>query len=613
MTDTLKIYQSNIEKYQALRTKLDQHLNRLSLLRLAVFVLSFIIITLLANDRQLGLVLLMAPMCLLGFGWLVKRYNGILQLQQHAGFLLDINQHEIQRLGNDLSSFPPGKQFISRDHPYSSDLDIFGQHSLFQLLNRTTTESGRVLLAEWLTRQASQETIVNRQQSIKELAPMLEWRQDFQASGMPFDNAKNDYKKLLDWFEKPVELLPQSSKYLTIAITLSILTTIAQVYFLINILSPNPMLYLAPLIIILMINIFVLYKLNPVAEDIIEHTYHNVSVLQGYTALIQRIEVQLFSSYQLQKLKSNLSNETSASLEINRLKQMLRLFQLRGFKKEFSSLFYALSNWLWLVDIHCILKIEKWKIKNRSNLEKWAAAVSEFEVLCSLAGFAYSNPAFTFPEFSEDPYQIGFQKLGHPLITEASRVCNEFDLIGQGEIAVITGSNMAGKSTFLRTVGINLVLAFSGAPICAKSSKVSILNIFTSMRTQDNLETGVSSFFAELKRVEQLLQAITDGQPLLFLLDELFKGTNSEDRHKGGVSLILQLCELNAFGIIATHDLELARLVEKQGVATNYSFNSQMQGGEMIFSYELTDDICSDFNASELMKRSGIKVISEID
>ena len=178
---------------------------------------------------------------------------------------------------------------------------------------------------------------------------------------------------------------------------------------------------------------------------------------------------------------------------------------------------------------------------------------------------------------------------------------------------MITGSNMAGKSTFLRTVGVNLVLAFMGAPCCAASGQVSPVRLFTSMRTQDDLEAGISSFYAELKRIEDLLRLIRQGEPVFFLLDEMFKGTNSQDRHRGGFSLIKQLSKLNAFGIVSTHDLALAELTGSRSIATNFSFNSELRDGEMTFNYILTPGLCQDFNASELMKRSGIKVLADIE
>lgn len=246
-------------------------------------------------------------------------------------------------------------------------------------------------------------------------------------------------------------------------------------------------------------------------------------------------------------------------------------------------------------------------------MRTWVSAVSEFEVLSSLAGFSYANPSYTFPEIKSEPYTIHFEQVGHPLISLESRVCNHFHLAGKGEIAVITGSNMAGKSTFLRTIGVNMVLALMGAPCCASSGQVSHMQLFTSMRTQDNLEEGASSFYAELRKIEQLLKMIESGQAIFFMLDEMFKGTNSKDRYKGGVSLIKQLSELNAFGIISTHDLELAKLAANHMMVANYSFNSEIKAGEMTFNYTLTQGICSDFNASALMKRSGIKILADIE
>jgi DNA mismatch repair ATPase MutS len=277
------------------------------------------------------------------------------------------------------------------------------------------------------------------------------------------------------------------------------------------------------------------------------------------------------------------------------------------------NMFYSVFNALWFFDFHLIIRIEKWREKNGSRLRDWAYAVSEFEVLSSVAGFRYSNPSFNFPEIEDEPYTLDFHKLGHPLIHQHKRVSNNFKLKGRGDIAMITGSNMAGKSTFLRTVGVNLVLAFMGAPCCTQSARVSVIKIFSSMRTQDNLEEGVSSFYAELRRVEQLLKLIETGEAVFFMLDEMFKGTNSKDRHQGGFSLIKQLQEMNASGIISTHDLDLAILAGKHSLVTNYSFNSTIQENEITFNYALTDGLCTDFNASALMKRSGIKILSHID
>lgn len=612
----MRIYHDNIEKYKTTIFRLAEDLQRLSMLRLVAFIFSFIIITILANERLAALVLIVAPLCMLGFGLLIKHYNRVAYLKRHTAFLKEINESEVLRSENKLKEFTVGQTFFNHDHPYVSDLDIFGPHSLFQLINRTTTESGEILLAEWLSAPAPKSVILERQQAVKELSPKLEWRQHFQASGMHFRHPKSDYNKLLTWIEKPEQLLKERSKYLTISILLSILSTSALIYFVINLYTPDWLTGFIPLSITFFINLLVLRRFKPVAEEIIENTYHNVKILGGYRSLITKIESERFDSPMLQQLQSALNhNNYSAATEINKLKKILETFQLRGVKGQSigQNLFYLILNILWFLDVYWVIRTEKWKSKNRSYLKAWISSVSEFEVLSSLAGLNYSNPSFTFPKIEDHPYVIHFEMLGHPLINPDNRVCNHFHLNGRGQIAMITGSNMAGKSTFLRTVGVNLVLALMGAPCCAKSGQVSNMKIFTSMRTQDNLQEGISSFRAELKRIEQLLKLIKRGQAIFFLLDEMFKGTNSQDRYKGGVSLIKQLSELNAFGIISTHDLELAKLAGNHMIVANYSFNSEIQEGEMTFNYELTQGICQDFNASELMKKSGIKVLSNIE
>ena len=616
----MNIYSSKIEECKATILKLDKTLTRLSSLRLGLFVCTILLLVLFINLRFIQGLFIIIPVGLAGFGYVLNRYNQIMHRRQHTAFLLEINEREISRAQNQFADLPSGESFLDPDHAYVSDLDIFGQHSIFQLINRSTTESGQVVLAEWLSEPAPKHVILERQRAIQELAPKLDWRQDLQASGMRHNNPRSDYNKFLTWIEKPVKLLPSQSKYLALSIPLSILATIAalnfywSIYQTIYLNQPFSLVSLLALIPILLINRQVLKRVRPIAEDMIDNTHHNTKILGGYESLIAKIESEQFFSEYLLRLQSTFSeNKYSAVKEINQLKKILLMFQQRGTKRSVGrNEFYTLLNNFWLLDIYWIIMTEKWIQKNQFRFRAWAVAVSEFEVLSSIAGLSYSNPSFTFPEIQEEPYCINFEMLGHPLIIAPRRVCNNFKLEGRGEIAMITGSNMAGKSTFLRTVGMNLVLALMGAPCCAKSGKVSNMQVFSSMRTQDNLAEGVSSFYAELKKIEQLLNLLKNGEAVFFLLDEMFKGTNSEDRYKGGVSLIRQLNELNAFGIISTHDLELARLAGKHLIVGNLSFNSKIQDDQMTFNYTLTEGICTDFNASELMKKSGINILTDI-
>lgn len=606
----MHIYQDKIKKYKQEIIKLDEVLKRLSTLRLVAFLVPIVLIIILANAKLIVLVLILIMIWLVGFGTILRRYQQAASLRRNLMFLLEINEQEILRAENKLSVFPTGQSFNRRDHAYVSDFDIFGSHSLFQLITRATTESGRVLLAEWLSGPASKNVILERQRAIAELAPKLDWRQNFQAAGMPYQNAAGDYNKLLTWVEESVILLPNKYKYLITSILLSTVSALAMAYFF-YIFSVTSII---PLLAVLIFNSYYLKRVRPVAEEIIDSTQANIQILGGYQSLISQIESEKFDSEILQRLQSVFYREHySAAGEINNLRKILEMFQQKGTKRSIGKNdFYNLFNKFFLFDIHLIILTEKWKVKNRSNLRNWASSVSEFEVLCSLAGFYHSNPSYHFPEIEEGSYVIDFEGVGHPLLNPETRVYNDFSLNGRGAITMITGSNMAGKSTFQRTIGVNLVLALMGAPCCAKSARVSPMKVFTSMRTQDNLEEGVSSFYAELKRIEQLLKLIESGEAIFFLLDEMFKGTNSQDRYKGGASLIKQLNELNAFGIISTHDLELAHLTAKHMTIANFSFNSEIRESEIIFSYKLTPGICKDFNASALMKRSGIKILADL-
>lgn len=611
----MRVYQENIEKYTIEIHRLKKLLSKISLLRLLYFVISVSILITLGSYNLVASVSIALPILIIGFNLILKHYSKIAYLKKHTSFLKRINELEIQREKCNLKGFDTGKEFMDPNHPYTSDLDIFGQHSIFQLVNRTTTESGKIRLAEWLSEPASDNDIYNRQKAIKELSQKLEWRQDFQASGMHFENKKSDYFKLIAWVQKPAVLLKHKYLYIAAALTLPVLFLLCTYSFYANMTSQKGVIYFIFMLLVLLINSAILKRVKPLSEDIVETATDNINTLKGYHSLINKIESEQFKSKTICELQSIfIKGKYSASKEISKLSEILDFSQQRPLKKNpiGGNYMYVLLNSFLLLDIYLIIATEKWKSKNRAFLKSWAEVVSEFEVLNSFAGFCYSNPAYTFPEITEKNNYVHFESLGHPLINSENRVCNNFHSEGQGDVVMITGSNMGGKSTFLRTVGVNLVLALAGAPCCAKYGQVTNLKIFTSMRTQDNLKNGISSFYAELNRIEKLLRLIENNQNMYFLLDEMFKGTNSEDRHKGGFSLINQLKNLKTSGIIATHDIKLAKLSGDQKLVMNYSFNSEIKDGSMYFNYKLHPDICHDFNASELMKNSGIKILPNI-
>ncbi|PSL23591.1 MutS-related protein [Dyadobacter jiangsuensis] len=611
-----EIYQDKVQAYKLSAASFLPELNSLSYTRLTIFLMTGILIMLFAASGWIIPVVLTAAIGATWFAFTLRRYNLLTADKKRVEFLLQINEAELLRMHNDLSTFPTGAQFLSRRHDYAADLDVFGHHALFQLLNRTTTGSGERLLADWLSAPADRQTITGRQAAVRELADKLDWRQKFQASGMPFHSTNSDHDLLLKWIEEAPQFLPSRKRLLTTSLSLAVVSSLALGWFLYHFLfhlRDLTGIHLLPLIGIAIINAIYLRKFRHAAEDIIVSTQRNMGIIGAYQSLIKTAEKQQFETKELNDLQAAFGQTgTKASAEIGTLKRILEMFQQKGTRNTIGkNAFYGMLNNLWLIDVHLILKTEEWKSRNRAQIGPWIAAVSELEALASIAGFACSNPQYVFPEITTEPYLIDFKTVGHPLLKQEKRISNDFTMHGRGATTMITGSNMAGKSTFLRTVGINLVLAFMGAPCCASYARVSPLRVFTSMRTQDNLEESVSSFYAELQRIEQLLKLVGEGEPIFFLLDEMFKGTNSQDRFRGGVSLIRQLSELNAFGMISTHDLDLAQLTKDLAIG-NFSFNSTIRDGQISFDYRLTPGICTDFNASELMKRSGIRILSDI-
>jgi DNA mismatch repair ATPase MutS len=264
---------------------------------------------------------------------------------------------------------------------------------------------------------------------------------------------------------------------------------------------------------------------------------------------------------------------------------------------------------LFLIDLHILIRAEKWRTKNREEVEKWFDAIADVEALNSLARFAHANPTYVMPEITDDEFTLKAVEMGHPLIKAEERTSNDFQTSDKGKIIVITGSNMSGKSTFLRTVGLNIVLALAGAPVCAERFTTSKFMLFTSMRTTDNLEHHVSSFYAELKRIEQLLTLVkAEKSQILFMLDEVLKGTNSQDRYHGAMAIIRQMHGFNTIGFISTHDIQLGEEAAKMSFCENFNFTSDVKEGKVEFDYKIKEGICKSFNASALMKSIGIEM-----
>jgi hypothetical protein len=362
-----------------------------------------------------------------------------------------------------------------------------------------------------------------------------------------------------------------------------------------------PALLLAP---VFTVNFIVYFTRFRKITKLHEQVTRSSDLLRTYSAAIGMIEKETFSAGKLKMLQGSFRGESDASLQVRTLARLVNRLDSR-----LNVLVSIPLNLLFFTDMRFCLALEEWKGQHAARIPGWFAAMAEFEALSSLANLAYNNPSWVFPEIVPDFFTFRAVNMGHPLIPEKRRINNDFKSSGQGKVVLITGSNMSGKSTFLRTCGINTVLALAGASVCASSFSLSHTRIYSSMRISDSLEENISSFYAELRRLRSVITEAENDPQVFLLLDEILRGTNSDDRFTGSVALIKQLANYGTVAMVATHDLRLAGLSKDSQVKIdNYHFDVKISGEELFFDYKLTPGVCSSFNASLLMKKMGINL-----
>ncbi len=595
MTDINSIYQERATQFATIAKDLKEKYNRFSIIRLLVFfAAAFVAVFIFAKFNAFaGIVFLL--LALFGFSKFVFWHRTILQQANHHQFLSEINAEEVAALAHEYQQFDGGQDFIDPMHPNTVDMDIFGAYSLFQYCNRTSTAIGQQALANFLSTTAAKTEILARQTAIKELFPKLDWRHNFQALGrVTEDNA--DHLRLLNTWLKD-EPFVSTNKWLKIALVFVPIWMLVGMSIAFYYLS-----WPIALFFVLLPGI-ILSKTTEKVNETHNRTTHAEAMLSFYAKLILHIENEPFEADKLNTLKANFtSNNQKASTQIQRLSYIIGQLNVRY------NAFAVLFNLAGLWDLHYVNKLEKWKAINKKELPKWFAALQEFEALNSLATLYYNNQDWIFPTITENSPLKGNQ-LGHPLIHRSKRVANDFNTPTEAHIKLITGSNMAGKSTFLRTVGINIILAMSGSAVCAKELSLPLLQVYTSMRTQDALHESTSSFYAELKRLKVIIEAVEKENNIYFLLDEILKGTNSKDRHTGSRALIEQMIKSKGAGIIATHDLELGNMeAGSDGAIENLCMEVAVENGKLRFDYTLEKGVSKSFNATILMKEMGINI-----
>lgn len=590
-----EVYNTREAEFSASAERLRKLSDRLSIARLAAFVGGLILFAVLLSVSFIVAVTSLI-LALILLAWLVIRYETKEKSRKRFLHLAEINRLEQKCIDGDFSAYKAGEDYIQRDHPYSYDLDIFGKSSLFQYICRTTSRPASDLLAEYLKQPASMEEILRRQEAVAELQPLTDWRQELMTLGYLNAGAGYDPAPLKQWL-KSDDIFTKTGREKIITGCLSLLAMASVIL----VIAGLPAGILTPVFAVNFIFYFTRFRR---ISKLQEQVSRSSDLLKAYSAIIRLIESRNFKSPLLHKLQSAFSDEIAASDRIRQLSKLVGRLDWR-----LNMLMSAPLNLLFFTDIHFCLALERWKREHASRIPGWFASMAEFEVLASMANMAFNNPGWVYPSLTEDYFVFRAEEMGHPLIPAGRRISNGFTSEGTGKAIIVTGSNMSGKSTFLRTCGVNAVLALAGAPVCASAFTVSLVRLHSSMRISDSLEENISSFYAELRRLRAIISGAESDPKVFLLLDEILRGTNSDDRYTGSVALIKQLTGYGATAMVATHDLRLAGLEQElHGAIENYHFDVKVNDEELFFDYRLTPGVCSSFNASLLMKKMGIKV-----
>lgn len=523
------------------------------------------------------------------------------KLQKNINLHIQIKitlENEIKYLNRDFSVFDDGSEFVDAKHSYSYDLDLFGKDSLFNRINRTVSKLGRIKLANYLQNlELSVTKIKERQESIRELAQQMNWRILFLSFGI---DANYDLSKLAESLQTESIKSSLVSKGMRLVMLLSSISTIgliiASIYDLVPVSFPSTL-----FLIQLLICITLSGKVTKAANEV-------SGLLKGfkpYRELIKHVIDIKFQGAELQSLQSKLrlDNSVDVTKAFTELSAILNKFDQRA-----NLLTYVIFNGLFMNDLWTLSKYLVWKKKNAPFMPAWVNVLGEFDALVSLGTYAYNNPQNCDVELLEGELPVLSTKdVYHPFISKEVVVRNDFSL-DQKTFAIITGANMAGKSTFLRSIGVNFIMALNGLPVCAKSFQVTPMNLFSSMRTSDNLVKNISYFNAELIRLEDLIMSCKSNKHTLIILDEILKGTNSIDKLKGSKLLLQEISKLPVSGIIATHDLDLTKLSEGSEKYFNYCFEIEL-AEEIKYTYRMEKGVAKNLNATYLLQ----KIIDKIN
>ena len=591
-------YNTNLSDTNQNLNKVNKTILYISIIRILLFV--GCISTVIALWSYSAQTIIIGACCtLIPFLIMIKVHNRFFMRKQWLEVKGDILKKELKGLDNDYSDFEDGKEFANTEHLYSFDLDIFGRKSLFQAINRTCTHIGKKTLADWIKNHLrTKKDIENRQNCIKDLSTRNDFRLKFAITGLINRSENNDDNDIQKWARTESSLTKSTWARILIWLVPSV-NIILLVCGLVNIISMS---WFG-----LVFSVFVILSFSVIkrATALQEEYGKKLRTLSIYARLIKLTQSEEWNAEGIKDIVKRLEIDGKSPADaLNALTKELDRLDLRN-----NQILYVVLEGSMFFQLRQMIRIEAWKDRYGKYLSGWLEAVGEIDALCSLGTFAYNHPDYKFAEITDTPFCYDAEELGHPLMPEEQCVKNNALIPSRPYFLIITGANMAGKSTYLRTIGVNYLLACIGAPSCCKRMKIHPAQLITSLRTSDSLSDNESYFFAELKRLKRIIDMLNNGEELFIILDEILKGTNSTDKQKGSFSLIRQFMTLKANGIIATHDLLLGELVKYfPDQIRNYCFEADIKNNELYFSYKMREGIAQNMNACFLMKKMGIVI-----
>lgn len=590
----LEEYRSRLNRWRGQHAELQQKFIQIGNWRLVLGIVEAILALLAFGSHIVSGWVLLIP--LVAFIGLVIWHVQVIRRRTFAERAVEYYERGLARLEDRWrGTGNPGERFRDAQHPYAEDLDVFGRGSLFELVAAARTKAGEDTLASWLLSPATRQEALARQQAVAELRSRLDLREDIALLGEDV-RSELDVIATQSWATAPPihfhPLLRVS------ALVLSVLGVIAIIGFFAQLLP------LWPTLVILAGDFTIIYLLNKKVTRINQVVDTAAQSLRVVSLLLRRLEQESFTSPKLQRLGADLKTEgLPASRRIARLGHWI------DWLDSSDHIFVRVIRPILLWREQIAMAVEAWRQQNGALAVQWIRCVAEFEALSSFASLAFERPQWCFPQVEESDRCWRASALQHPLLSPTACVPNDVSFDDGLQLLIVSGSNMSGKSTLLRSIGLNTVLAWAGAPVAARTMQVSCFQVATSMRVVDSLQDNRSRFYAEITRIRQIFDLLKNGTPVLFLLDELLSGTNSHDRLLGSTGIVRNLVDSGAIGLITTHDLALAGLEKHLGTrARNVHFEDRLLEGRIEFDYKLKPGIVTHSNALELMRAVGLNV-----